>query len=513
MGTILSPWKMFWFDEFTSVGLNYGSRLLTPFMYVFCLPFFYAAVFAIPFYGRRNDGKMRSYYMLIGMMLIGLFIEVINITNITSSMVESEAIFFLPPAVMLTSFSLYYLFKILHDLYSGKTKWTNDSNQYTNRKITEKHGITYKYIAIGLVVILVIGAGISVSSFTSDLYGSSEAYFQINNQSYVSLYEGWYHVANFLVHNKLLDIPLYYVSGTGGVYDFGNSSNGNYAYMIYYYHFPLYWLYVYSEGKINDVTPLGAGTPPPLPANASIVLSQYPNYSNVLSMDGYNYRDIYNVYRANGEPAIQVFCIYGNVSTSEIQTMDGSNIFYTGGVGSEENFTVPELSNITDQLTVSVDFSISSGMLKPGKFYDILSSITPTFALGIWPDSIFNQGTSNSSYVPEGSIYTNFGNYSAPGSWQRLNGNVIIKPNTTYVLTLTFDDGAFDLYINGSLIASYIFNYPLYPLGDVVFIDYNINATVRWAGIWNVSLNPAEVGYLTYHDMTANDPLLLNTEN
>ena len=65
-------------------------------------------------------------------------------------------------------------------------------------------------------------------------------------------------------------------------------------------------LYVYSDGKITDVYPLGQGSLPPSSEYGCIVLTQYSNYTAVLKSAGYSYSDIYTVYRANGEPAIEI---------------------------------------------------------------------------------------------------------------------------------------------------------------------------------------------------------------
>ena len=68
IGYALTPGKIFWFDEFTSTGLNYGSPVFVPSLMVFLIPFFYASVFGIPFFYRKNKKIMHAYYLLIELM-------------------------------------------------------------------------------------------------------------------------------------------------------------------------------------------------------------------------------------------------------------------------------------------------------------------------------------------------------------------------------------------------------------------------------------------------------------
>jgi len=183
-----------------------------------------------------------------------------------------------------------------------------------------------------------------------------------------------------------------------------------------------------------------------------------------------------------------------------------SNIFYATNVSGYETFNISQLEQLSQQFTVSVRFSIPPGQLSTGGMYNLMGSFTPMFSLGIWLEDIFIHPSFNSSFVPVGDIYTNYGNYSALNTWVRLFGYSPLSNNTVYMLTMTFDNGLMSLYLNSSLIGTYTLDYPIYPLNPpVIYLDYNINATIIDAGIWNIAFNAGEIGYMNYYSLPFNN--------
>lgn len=495
IGYALTPWKTFWLGEFSSTGLNYGP-VFVPSMMIFLAPFFYASVFGIPFLYRKNKKIMDTYYLLIGLMLFGLIQPVFNITNPYFNFEPSEGIFALPFYCMLTAFSFYLFLD-----WSLKTLTTNKNEAPGNAVkdfIFVKKKSSRRAIAAIMLAVVILFAGLNIASFSSDLFVSSYDYYQDSNTSSNYMFYGWNHVANYLVENHLYNETIYYTPGRGGTF-FNLTSPNNFNYWFYHQNFPLYWLYTYSGGKIAKLEPLYTGALPLVPSNSSIVLSQNARYPQLLSANGINNRILYTVYRADDKPAIEVIQIKNAINQSEKKTILESNLFYNTNVNKFMQFNISSLSGLSSQITVSVKFSIPYGSLKSGEVYGLISSVTPTFSLGIWPQNIFVRGSSNASFVPIGAIYSNFGNYSAPNTWQRLYDNVPLAYSTTYLLTMTFHTGSMYLYVNDTLVGTYLINYPLAPLTPPVFyIDYDINATIYNAGIWNAVLNAGEIGYLNY---------------
>ena len=253
---------------------------------------------------------------------------------------------------------------------------------------------------------------------------------------------------------------------------------------------------------ITRIYPLYSGALPPVPKNSSIVLSQNARYSQLLSKNGITNTVLYTVYRADGKPAIEVIQVKDAINASENTNILGSNLFYDTNISKFEKFNITSLSKLSSQITVSAKFSIPYGSLKTGEGYNLIGSVTPTFSLGVWPRNVFVPGSSNASFVPIGAIYSNFGNYSAPNTWQRLYGITPLVYNTTYFLTLTFYNDTAYLYVNDTLVGTYLIDYPLYPLSPTIFyVDYNINATIDNVGIWSKALSAGEIGYVYYNGL------------
>ena len=276
----------------------------------------------------------------------------------------------------------------------------------------------------------------------------------------------------------------------------------NFNYWFYHQNFPLYWLYTYSGGKINSIHPLYSGSLPPVPRSKEIVLSQNASYTNLLSANGFNYSVLHTVYRADGLPAIEIIQISDSLNISQKMQVDQSLIFQKSNISHYDELNVSALQNLSNEMSVMVKFSFKNGLPEPGKGYNLIQSDTPTFSLAIWPPPIFFHGDSNASFVPVGAIYTDFGNYSRPYTWQRLYGHQMISAGVNYTLTMTFDKGTMLLYLNSTIIGEFVLHYPLYPPSSLVLLDSitgNTSAYISFASVWNTTLSPSEVGFLSYN--------------
>lgn len=497
IGYALTPWKIFWFGEFSSTGLNYGSPAFVPSMMVFLLPFFYASVLGIPFFYRKNKQIMHAYYLLIGLMLFGLIQPVFNITNPYFNFEPSEGIFALPFYCMLTAFSFYlFLDWSLKLPRKNKMKKAGNNDRYFSlKKISNR-----RVIVVIMLVAVLFFAGVNMASFTSELFVSSNEYYQDNNTTNLNyIFYGWDHVADYLIDNHLYSETLYYTPGKGEPY-YNLTTTDNFNYWFYHQNFPLYWLYTYSGGKITKIYPLYPGSLPPVPRNSSIVLSQNSSYPTLLSANGIINTVLYTVYRSDGKPAIEVIQVKDAINASEKKVIFASNLFYDTKISRFEEFNVSSLSELSSQITVSGKFSLKYGTLKPGEGYNLISSVTPTFSPGICHQNIFIHGADKVSFVPIRAIYSNLGNYSVPKTWHRLYGYTPLVHITTYLLTMTFDNHFIYLCGNDTLVGVYMINYPLYLLTTPIFyMDYNINAVIYNVEILAKAMNAGEIGYLNYN--------------
>ncbi len=498
----LAPWKMFWLSEFTNVGLNYESPVFVPSMLTFTLPFVYSTIFLFPFEFRKNATYMRSFYWILSLMFFGLIQPILNITNPYNYFEPSEGIFSLPFYSILAAWSLYVFFKWVTKTLTS----TRFSNISTYRTTTSKIKIFIsksRLLAVLVVAIVLIFAGVNVVSFNNDVYHTLPSYYEDNSTNSLNyMFYGWNHVTKYLLEKNLSDYPLYYTPGKEGKNNLTNLSNFRYWY--YHQNFPLYWMYFYSSGKINTLSPLYPGSIPPMPQKKAVILSQNISYPTLLSQYGFTYSIPYTVFRDDGVPAIEVICLNNLLSSKEASDLRSTNIFTVDNITGSPSYSVPSMQTLRNEVTVAMRFSLPSDSLT-GSDYSLLSTQSPALSFGIWPFFIFDKSAPNGTYVPWGAIYSNSGNFSTtPHSWQRLYGYTPLQYCTPYTIAMTFDNGSMTFYVNGSIMATYQLYYPLYPPGENLSIDQNLNATVSWVGLWNISLNPAEIGYLTYFQYSSN---------
>lgn len=497
----LVPWKMFWLGEFSGKGLNYSSPVFVPSMLSFTIPFFYAAIFLFPIVFRKNKDNLYVYSMLIAMMLFGLVAPVFNISGggpiLERNLEPSEAIFSLPFFAIITSFSIYVFFtKCLNYINNEKKHYEHKIHP---KKLKTLIYPTRKFIVTILMIAVIVVAGINVINFSNDLYISSNAYYEDNGDSLNYIFYGWEHASNFLTNTGLYKEKLYYTPGEGGNYNLTNTCNFNY--WFYHENFPLYWLYTYSDRKIDNIAPLYPGSLPPVPYNHFIILSQNSTYPELLSANGFTYTIPYTVYRDNGQIAIQIIQVNDYINSTAIVNLKKSEIFNSTNIEHESTYSDVRLENLSS-MSVIVNFSFQRSQLHNGSEYTLINSSTPTFGFNVWPKDIFIHNAPNSDFVAAGYIYSNFhGNYSAvPYTWDRLYDSTSLQPNINYTLAMTFSHGLMILYVNGYIIGEWKLHYGLYPTTSKVILDSNINASIHYVKIFNYSLNMGEIGYFTYHN-------------
>jgi MFS family permease len=491
LGYPFLPWKLFLLPGFT-IGWSFGP-VHVPYMYAFLAIFFYSSLIIIPLNHRNDKDLMQSYYYLIALSIFGILITpMLFAVNRYYDFEPSEGIFSLPFFLMLSSYSIYRFF-----VWAGKKLLMKNEATNSNKKIIKNIKIKKSIIAI-LLIIIIIFAGVNISTFTYNSFVVAPKYYQENENSMYYPFYGWDQVSSYLVSHNLYNQTIYYYPDKEGSYNLTNVNNLNY--WFWHQHFPQYWLYVYSGGLIKNVYLIYPNGLPSIPEKSAIILSQNSSYSQFLSRNGINNSILYTVYRSNNEPAIEVIEIYNKLNESQMEMLNRTNIFYVRDVDTLATYNVTSLKNITDSFTVSVRFALKNVSLEQWGKYSLINTQTPTFGLGIWYAKILWSQANNNTFWAEGTVYSNYGNYSAPGSWTRICGNLPIVNNTVYMLTMTYSNGNISLFINSTLVAKGRINYPLYPFySTILYLDYNINATILDAEIWNTSLNIGEIGYLYYN--------------
>lgn len=360
----LAPWKMFWLTEFNSIGLNYGSPVFVPSMFAFTIPFFYGAIVGIPLFYKKNYKVLTDYAILVGLMLFGIIQPVLNGTNLPSGFEPSEGIFALPFYSIVVAFSIYVLLKWTKKLLA--TGQPRNSERTIPNTILTKNGRNRKGLFTLLVIALLLFAGINLANFSSDLFISSEVYYQNNSTNLNYMFYGWDHVSEYLVANQLYNETIYYFPGKEGAYNLTNTNNFNY--WFYHQNFPLYWLYTFSGGKIREVKPLYSDGLPTFPIKNAIILSQNASYPNLLTMKGYDYSILYTVYRANGKSAIEVIQINGFVNASQEVQRESAKVPCTTNITYYDTCKVSQLQKISGKLTVAIKSPYSKRSLQQRRY-------------------------------------------------------------------------------------------------------------------------------------------------
>jgi hypothetical protein len=498
-GFAVNFFKLFWLDEFTATQLYYQSPVLVPFMFSFEIPFFYGSFIYFALYRKELNANKNAISLTLLLFFFGLFQPILNTSNPSNYFEPSEGIFSLPFASIMVSLALYETYERL-----GR-------RALTFRRSIGENLHKFKRIVFGtiaknnvqkiFVASLFIFSSINVTTFSYDLYHELPGYMEGPNGGYYPFY-GWQQTANFIDSHGLASYQLYYVPGSGGSYNFTNTSNLNYWY--YHQHFPLYWLYTFSDGQITSTSLLSDSSLPPFGSHGTVILSQDIGYTETLSATNTSYRVLYTVFMQNGTPAIQVIEIPPPTLTVEQESqLRLSNLFHIFDSNTNEVLLVQSLGNIRNQLSVSVNFSMPNTSINTA--FTLIQTQTPTFALGVWPSSDLGNLTSraNDTFWGAGDIYTSWGNYSSHNTWQRLWAPHPLMSGTEYLLTLTYNNGSMKFYLNNNLYGEFHFNYTLYPPGKYVVIDPSTNVWISYAAIWDVSLSEQELSFVYYNGINS----------
>ncbi len=483
----ISPYKIVWLNEFTSFGLNYPTPVLVPFIYLFEFPFL--IIFFVLFILNKLSTSRKLLSMIIFFCFSGFLVPMFNLLNPVSYFEPSEGIFALPFMIIMISISITYIFAYLKNYQ----KRNLSSKVAIGNSAAVKNKTILSHPASIFVIVMVLVATIGIGNLSQDLYNNS--YYENSNSSLYYSFYGWDHTAKFIEQHDLEKYPLYYIFPTVG---FVNSTNANF--WFYTMHYPIEWLYTFSNGKIKNMNLLNANSLPTNDRNGAIVLTQNNNYISFLNNNSVKFTILRQINRENGSPAISIIYITDNLSGPALYNLYLSNILDTGNISQSQTINLSEMSTIKNAFSVSISFTISHNFI-PNQYLTLITTTTPTFSLGLWPESdLGGSHNYNNTYWPESAIYSNTGNYlNISNSWVRLWTSESIKYNISYTLFLTYNNGTINFYLNNTDIASYILPYAIYPFSNVLVVDPNIDANISHLFMWNTSLNSGQINFVYYH--------------
>lgn len=305
VGYGLSPWKMFWVAEFTSAGISTSGTNVS-FMFFFLAPFFYYSVFILPFRIRHSEAGSHSYSLLIALIIFGILTPSFYYIVPPPEFQTALAMFALPPFLILSSISIVKFAEWVKKEIQHPTKKISNSGSVLSKRMDRR-----KFIVIALAVILAGSVATSGTLYANDFYVSYPNYLA-DNGSY-EIWYGWDEISTVLVDTGLYKLPISYTPGVEGQYNLANPNNFNYYY--FELNYPLYWLFAFSDGKITEVGAIHYDSLPNLSLGKQVIVSQNPNYTQILANSNISYHVFFTLFKPNGTMAIQIIVVYPRVSS------------------------------------------------------------------------------------------------------------------------------------------------------------------------------------------------------
>lgn len=492
---ILFPQNLFWINGYLPTTSGVTAPVHVPMMYIFEVPLFYSGFFVLLYRSFWRPGHDRKYIELESFLLVtilffgGLIQPALNNTVSYNTPEPAEAILALPAAIILCSYSLNliwtrsftksFLSTVDNNLFADKSKHLHAMLIFPPTRHIRR-------ILISLFAIIIL---LNVSTFIVPFYVEYPPAMSSTDNYLGYPFIGWQRVTNFLISHSLEYKPLYYVPGKEGVYNL--TTPANFDYWFYHQHFPLYWLYYFSNGKINTISPL---TAPSLPAFGSVILSQNLSFTNFLSDNGFKFVIPYAVYRGNGKSAIQIL-EPTSIPTSIINDAQTHLVEYWNSTTSAIKNAVymPDYMNSTNDFTVM--FTMNSGYVPNNTALPILSSAYGyglSFQIVPWEYLV---GSASAG----GNTTEHFWLLADTNERYTIGDGNMMMSNTTYELAMTYLDGNMTFFVNGLPMGRTFVGNVTFDINPLVL---NQEVNIKNIYVWNTSLPGVFLDYAYYNGNT-----------
>jgi hypothetical protein len=469
---------MFGGDPNPSQNLSGVGELLTPVGVLF-----YAGCVILA-WNVISRPKARFASLFVGIWLLTTPIEIAAFAP--ADYPDSGGVIFMSgvaPIVAALAFS--WVLGQLMRLSSRRSRSASEDTRSVSWSLNSKAS-TYSVAASVVVVSLIFAGQFSYSYFVTQ----SQSVINDPDSQWGMMY-GFPQVAQFIYDNGMTELPVY-ISPLGL---FGNSSSA-FNYWFYATQTPANFLDYYSHGLIRNVSV--ATTPVQYHPYDSLVLSGSSSLILSYRQAGIGTRPLYEVLRPDGSVAIDLFEAYSNLSASEMSQLSSDQVFASSEVSEFTSLNSSAVLSIRDNFTASVRFQVPAEELPTHYQINLMGTWTPSFAVSLWGSGYYPQFGTESGLVPVADVYSNVGNWSLPGSWDRLAGPGVLAANETYMETLTCENGQLSLFVNSTPSAAGELAYPVWPFNDTILLDQYGNFTILDAHIWNIGLTAGQIGYLYY---------------
>ena len=386
-------------------------------------------------------------------LFLGGFIQpILNISNPDISLEPAEAMFADPFFMIISSFGIITLIRILMSSANFLGKYSISHHSTLKFKISSRcKKRLFRMSALALCFLLVSSA-VTTTIFFSNYFTSYGQLQETDESSIFYMTYGLEEAGNFIITHNLTDDRIFFVPSGGGGVNFSN--NNVFNYWVYSLHFPSAWFYVYTHQEVRSVDVLHPGILPNPNHNNAIVISQNATYGSLLTANGFSYRLLYALNRSDGVAAIRIYHILP--STTLPSTND---LVY--GIG---NFTGISNTNVTFPVNHSFSALLYVSTVGTPHSADLLYSLGYGIDIGVDPANFFPWlSLPNDTLVPFSNLYSRIQseNYSTPYSWYQFAAHFVLHKGSTFMIAVTFDNGTYSAYINDTLIGKTRIKYPV----------------------------------------------------
>jgi hypothetical protein len=457
------------------------------------LPFFYSGlVLAIWLALRSSRYRFEILLMLMWLLTVPLESSAFAPNDYTDSF---SVIFLIPAVAILSAIAIVATIGFIdrHRSEPDVTQPPTGTTRIRGRGIGGRHWVS-RVASIGLVAVLLASA-----------YPFALAYFVENPDSTVNdptsvwgIIYGFPEVVNYIMGHDLESWKI--LLSPSGL--FGNNS-ATFDYYYYVAQVPQLYFDYYSDGRIPWITVTNteqfSTNSPALIVTGSIEDLRSLRAESLIA------NTVYTIDRPDGNLSLALIEVLPGVNSTAAAQLNTTKILALQDLAAPTSVNITGLSNYSATFSVSALFNFSAAATSPGGQHTLAQSSSPTFNLGFWSETFFNQSAPPDSQVIQASVYSKIDNFSKAGSWWRIEGGPVLYPQVDYFVTLIFSNDSLALWLNTTEIGTGFISYSVWPLTNPLYLNQGGNTTVSSISMWNTALTSGEIGYVYYSSLPTLD--------
>ncbi len=479
-GFFLDPTKISFVGMLPSFPSDYLS---VPMLYFFQLPLFFIGVAYLLFLNYKRVYLTEAILILLP-LAAGFIWPVINISVPSNEPEMAEAIFALPFILIVSAFFLSSVYEFARAKKSIM-RWNSwrPSNRLSLIPDKKRMDLVRKASATFILVVVILGS-VNTIAFLGTYYTKAAVFYANDQNYYSSPFYGWYRTSQFIVSKHLYGETIYFAPSKDGYLNLTNIND--FRYWFGYEHYPLYWLYTFSNGKIRNINAL---LPPNIPSIPSIVIAQNASYLSFLTNCGFTYSVLKTVVRPNGQPAEIILQMTG-ASRSAMKPVVNSFVTYWNSSASvtKNALYLPNYMNESKSFTIMVQMSFPQVPANNSSSNIAGASQIDFRTVPLW----YMSGTSGTDWNSTMHIQLIVLNKQM----YQFNYANMLNKNEEYQIAITYLNGNVTFYVNGLPYGETFVGNNSLQINPLAITD---NYNVENIYVWNASIPGAAIDYLYYN--------------